>query len=488
MTEKRYGEQTPTKRVFIEDEIVSSDVDTAIDEYNKSPRRKAQPWQRTLLYYILAVNSDGVYVHSKFGFSVPRRNGKNEVDVIRELYGLLHGQRIMHTAHRTATASAAFERLYNVLKECGYKEGGGRGRQKKDAKWDFKATRQSGKEHIEMSAELGGGYVNFRTRSSQGGLGEGYDLLIVDEAQEYTDDQETALKYVVSDSMNPQTLFMGTPPTTVSTGTVFLKMRNETLQGERQQTGWAEWSVDTLSDVNDRELWYKCNPAMGYHLNERKIEAELGSSEETNIDFNIQRLGLWIQYNQKSAISEADWDALKETELPPLTGKLFAAVRFGHDGERVSLSLAVRTEDDRILVEGIDCRPVKAGNEWILQYLDGLDVRKIVVEGANGQASLADAMRAMGIKSPVLPRVEDVIKANASFESAIASKKVCHMGQPSLRSIATNVDKRLIGTKGGFGYKSIREDLDVSLLDSAILAYWSCMSTKPGRPAQTMSY
>ena len=484
----RFGNQVPTHYFFLEDEIADSDFITAIELYNQSFRRKAQPWQIALMYYILAVNEDGVYVHSKFGFEVPRRNGKNEIDVIRELYGLLKGQRIMHTAHRTATATSAFERLYNLLKECGYTEGGGRGRQKKDAKWDFKATRQSGKEHIEMSVELGGGYVNFRTRTSQGGLGEGYDLLVIDEAQEYADDHETALKYVVSDSANPQTLFNGTPPTTVSAGTVFLRMRNETLAGENKQTGFAEWSVDKLSDVNDRDLWYLCNPAMGYHLNERKIEAELGNSEETNIDFNIQRLGLWLQYNQKSAISEVDWDALKEEDLPELTGKLFAAVRYGHDGEKVSLSLAVRTEDDRILIEGIDCRPVNAGNEWILQYLDGLDVRKILVDGANGQAALADGMKAMGIKAPVLPKVDDVIKANASFESAIASKKLCHMGQPSMRSIATNVEKRLIGQKGGFGYKSIREDLDVSLLDSAILAYWACVSTKPVRPVQTMSY
>ena len=42
--------------------------------------------------------------------------------------------------------------------------------------------------------------INFRTRSSKGGLGEGYDLLVIDEAQEYTTDQETALKYIVTDS------------------------------------------------------------------------------------------------------------------------------------------------------------------------------------------------------------------------------------------------------------------------------------------------
>ena len=35
---------------------------------------------------------------------------------------------------------------------------------------------------------------------SRGGLGETYDLLIIDEAQEYTADQEGAIKHVITAS------------------------------------------------------------------------------------------------------------------------------------------------------------------------------------------------------------------------------------------------------------------------------------------------
>lgn len=98
------------------------------------------------------------------------------------------------------------------------------------------------------------GEISFRTRTTTGGLGEGFDLVVIDEAQEYTDDHETALKYVVSDSKNPQTLYCGTPPTLVSSGTVFLKLRNRALEGTSKNTMWAEWSVDDESDVHDREL------------------------------------------------------------------------------------------------------------------------------------------------------------------------------------------------------------------------------------------
>lgn len=71
--------------------------------------------------------------------------------------------------------------------------------------------------------------MEFRTRTSSGGLGEGYDVLIIDEAQEYTEAQETSLKYIVSDSESPQTIMLGTPPTAVSAGTVLQNIGRQYL-------------------------------------------------------------------------------------------------------------------------------------------------------------------------------------------------------------------------------------------------------------------
>ena len=181
------------------------------------------------MYDLMAVNDEGLWVHTKYGNAIPRRNGKNEIVVIRELWGLVNGERILHTAHRTTTSSSASKRLAAVLNEAGYTEVI---RAKKDEVYDkhYTYTKQLGLERITLLQE-GGGVIDFRTRSSKGGLGEGFDLLVIDEAQEYTDDQESALKYVVSDSKNPQTLFTGTPPTPTSSGTVFLHLRNNALHG-----------------------------------------------------------------------------------------------------------------------------------------------------------------------------------------------------------------------------------------------------------------
>ena len=471
MDEKRLGRQTPTTSVILP--YTKTYGAEAAGLYNKTGRT-AQEWQELLLYDILAVEEDsGLYVHSKFGYSVPRRNGKNEIVSMREMWGLLHGEKILHTAHRVTTSHSAFERLLSLLAKAGYQE-----------KEDYKPLKQLGLETIEMLN--GDGKISFRTRTSKGGLGEGFDLLIIDEAQEYQDDQETALKYVVSDSQHPQTLLCGTPPTVVSTGTVFTKLREKTLRGETRNTGWVEWSVEHQSDPNDVDLWYETNPSMGTILTERKVADEIGDDA---VDFNIQRLGLWIRYNQKSAISENEWNALKVDRLPKLKGKLFVGIKYGHTGENVALAVAAKTADENIFVECIDCRPVRAGNQWIIDFLRVADMQEVVIDGANGQALLQEEIKDFKLKiKPVLPTVKQVIEANADFEQGLFQRNIQHAGQPSLCNVVSNCEKRAIGSNGGFGYRSIKENAESALLDSVIYAYWACSKAKRAKVKQKVSY
>ena len=337
-----------------------------------------------------------------------------------------------------------------------------------------------GKEHIAVE---GGGKVEFRTRTSKGGLGEGFDVLIIDEAQEYQDDQESALKYVVTDSKNPQTIFCGTPPTPVSSGTVFTKYRKATLEGRNVDSGWAEWSVEEKTDPRDIEAWYETNPSLGTVFTERSVTAEIGDDD---IDFNIQRLGLWIRYNQKSAISETEWNELKAHVKPELTGELYVGIKYSKDGN-VAMAIASKTEEGKIFVECIDCREVRAGDTWMLAYLKGWKARKVVIDGASGQQLLEEEMREYGIKNAHLPTVKEIIAANAKFEQGLYQRSIVHSGQPSLVQAVSNCEKRAIGSNGGFGYKAIKEEIEIALLDSVILAYWACSETKVKRRKQRIS-
>lgn len=461
---KRIGRQTPTSCVVIPYEKTLGQE--AIDLYNQS-NSKARQWQELLIYDILAVQEDGLWVHTKNGYSVPRRNGKGEVIIIREIYALHSGERVLHTAHRTTTSHSAWERLCTLLDEIGI---------------EYTATKQMGLETIKTA---NGGLVNFRTRSSKGGLGEGYDLLIIDEAQEYTIDQESALKYVVTDSMNPQTILCGTPPTAVSAGTVFMKMREAIFSGTTKNSSWSEWGVDFMTDPHNIDAWYECNPSLGLQFTERSIEDEITSD---NIDFNIQRLGLWLKYNQKSEISREEWCKLSVDTLPTLKGKLCVGIKYGHDGNNVALSIACKTTTKKVFVETIDCRRIKEGDSWILNFLSKADVSKVVIDGANGQQLLADDMNELRIKpKPILPKVREVTNASALFEQMYSNNLICHANQPSLTQAVANCEKRAIGSNGGFGYRSLKPEIDITLMESMILALWAC-ATEKEKAKQVASY
>ncbi len=174
--------------------------------------------------------------------------------------------------------------------------------------------------------------------------------------------------------------------------------------------------------------------------------------------------------------------------MPKFKGKLFVGIKYGKDGNNVAMSVAVRTEDDNIFIECIDCQTVKNGNGWILQYLSQLDVAKVAIDGAGSQRILEQEIKDAGIKvSTMLPTVNEVIVANTMFEQALFKHTVCHNDQPSLTACASNTEKRAIGSNGGFGYKSIKQELDIALLDSAILAHWLC-STKKEAKKQRIFY
>ena len=476
------GRQTPTQSVILPYKKNKSKGAAAVKLYEESGR-KAIKWQKDLVRDIMARNGDGLWTHQKFGYEVPRRNGKNEIIAIRELWGLKNSEKICHTAHRVTTAHQAWQRLCRILTDAGYEELGRKTKDEQPPEKSFHTTKALGLETIELTK---GGTAVFRTRTANGGLGEGFDLLVIDEAQEYTTAQQSALVYTVSDSQNPQTLFCGTPPTTESTGTVFPEMRKSCLDGNSFDTGWAEWSVDSEpKDLMDTSIWYETNPSMGYHLNERKVRSEYDPHNQ--LDFIIQRLGYWYLYSLKSAITEAEWRLLEVPKQPELMPKRYFGVKFGHDGMNTCLSVASKTTDGKIFVEAVECRPIRDGVEWVIPYLKNPNCAGAIVDGDNGKQMLVDLMKEKKLKAPTVPNVQEIITANAKFENAVFNDGIRHIDQEALRNAISNCDHRTIGSKGGYGYKTLNEDYEVALVESVALAYWLCLESKE-KKRQTIRY
>ncbi len=118
MAEKKLGRQTPTISVILPyTETLGGE---ATQMYDKSDRDSLE-WQQRLVYDIMAVDKDRLFVHMKFGYAVPRRNGKSEILIMRACWGVSHERRVLYTAHRTTTSHNAWEKCVAQLTADGKK-------------------------------------------------------------------------------------------------------------------------------------------------------------------------------------------------------------------------------------------------------------------------------------------------------------------------------------------------------------------------------
>lgn len=446
------------------------------------------PWQRTVLNDWLAIDDDGKLLNSLCVLAVPRQNGKTGCCDPRETWGLMRrGEWILHTAQEYQTAQKAFDRLRAKF-----------GTRKNDPLAKYPELNALVKRYTTSANQMvldlnNGGHIEFRTRGSNDDVGRGgtFDLVVVDEAQSYTDAQDAALSPLNSAAPHgsPQTILMGTVPTPKSAfkGEKFAAIRAGLHDSPYTGACIHEWSVEEMGDVNDIERWYEANPSLGYQLLEPALLAD--SRKMSQDSFAREHLGWWPASLSQAAhlIKEKDWDACK-VENPSKEGTIVYAVKFSPDGAVGTLAACHRPEDGIPFVYIVDSRSMSGGLSW---FVDNLVQRKgkcaqIVIDGQSNAQALNDALLDGGVSKAVIrrPSTGDVIAANSAFVNAVKERKITHYGQPALDVSATKSQKRRIGNHGGFGFES-NEEADATLIEACALAYREAMITKrkPGRKA-----
>jgi hypothetical protein len=266
------------------------------------------PWQRIVLDDWLAVQH-GRWASLTCGLAVPRQNGKNAVIEVRELFGMVgRGEKILHTAHEVKTARKAFKRLQFFF-----------GSQVGDPAAKFpelnalvrEVRNVNGQEAIYLA---NGGSVEIVARSKNSGRGFTVDVLVMDEAQEMSEEDLEALMPTTSAAPkgDPQWIFTGTPPGPMANGEVFTRVRDEALEGGSKRLAWHEWSAPRDFDPDDREVWKLVNPAtITGRLQMDVIEGERARFSDDG--FARERLGVWRDDDDGPAemvpMSEEAWAA-----------------------------------------------------------------------------------------------------------------------------------------------------------------------------------
>ena len=430
-------------------------------------------WQDLVLKGWLSRNDLGRWAASTCGGSVARQNGKTIGLVVpRCTYGMIAlGEQIIYTSHLQKTSTETFESIADFFDR------------KPLRKYVRDIKTALGREQVILN---NGARIKFLARTRNGGRGQHGDLLVFDEALELDADSQASFLPAISASQNPQTIYVSTPPTSKSEGTVLRGIRELALSGESERMAWFEWSVDEIGDIKDRSRWYATNPSLGILIQEATIEAE---TEQMDADtFARERLGWWPKRRTaETVIDRTMWDACKE-ENPKREGIVVYAVKFSPDGAVGTLAACHKPEDGRPFVYVVDSRSMNGGLSWFVDTLvqHHAKAAQIVIDGQSNAQALNDRLLEADVphRAIVRPRTADVIAANALLVNAVKEGAVAHYGQPALDASATETARRKIGTNGGWGFAST-ETADATLIEACALAFWGASTTKrrPGRKA-----
>lgn len=419
-------------------------------------------WQANILNDWMAIDN-GHWICRTCGGSVPRQNGKTALIEGRAEAGmLLYNEQVIYTAHLQKTATESFEEMASFFDTPKLRK------YLKDIKTAL------GREQILLKT---GARVKFLARTRNGGRGQHGDLLIFDEAQELSVEAQASFIPAISASLNPQVIYVGTPPDPTSEGTVFRGIRDRAIAGETESTSWFEYSVDAIGDVNDKRRWAETNPALGRRILISTVE---GEREQMPPDtFARERLGWWtpkVENKVEYAIPEEAWDACgSDAEKPE--GKTAYGVKFSYDGAEVCLCGAVIPEDGAARISMIERKPTVMGIQWLADWLNARYQKAscVVIDGRNGVDVLIDKISGTWKMkgSIVRPSAKDMIATTGTLVDAINEKSVTwYNKQATLRDSAVSSIKRPIN--GGWGFGG-----DNSIpIEACALALWGAKNTK----------
>ena len=420
-------------------------------------------WQADILLDWMGKTIGNKWASTTCGGSVPRQNGKSLLVQGRAEAGmLLYNEQVIYTAHLQKTATETFEEMAAFFDSDKLKK------YVKDIKTAL------GREQIILKS---GARVKFLARTRNGGRGQHGDLLIIDEAQELDENQQASFLPAISASLNPQTIYVGTPPDPSAVGTVFRNIRKKALANESKKTSWFEFSVKSIGDVSDVGRWAQTNPALGSRMLLSTIE---GEHEQMDADtFARERLGWWSPEHTEQidyAINHKLWAECKSEELKP-EGKTAYGIKFSADGSVVALCGAVIDDSGMIRISMIDMKNTGQGTQWLADWLNERYKKAscVVIDGRNGVDALVDKIKDTWItkNSVIKAGMKDVVAAVGMLTDAISEKRLTwYSKQEILNDSAISSIKRPIGGGWGFGGENSTP------IEACSLALWGAKTSK----------
>ncbi len=421
------------------------------------------PWQSDILDDWMGRTVSGRWTAPTAGGIVPRQNGKSLLVQGRAEAGmLLFNETVIYTAHLQKTATETFEEMRAFFE-------GARMR-----RYVEEIRTALGREQIILKS---GARIKFLARTRNGGRGQHGDLLIFDEAQELDETAQGSFLPAISASLNPQTIYVGTPPGPDAVGTVF-RAPAQAGTGRRSQKsrmvrvlGGQDRGREGPGTLGSRQ------PRAGAAHPVSTIE---GESEQLDPDtFARERLGWWSPEATQQldlAIDPAAWAACASEDKSP-RARPPTALSLHRTAARSACAARCIPKDGPARVSLIDLRPTGQGLAWLAAWLNQRYGKAscVVIDGRNGVDVLADRIKEVWrAKNAVIrPGTKDVIAAVGGFTNSISEHSLTwYQPQTVLDESARTAIKRPIG--GGYGFGG-ENSLPV---EACALALWGAKTCK----------
>ena len=419
-------------------------------------------WQADILCDWMGRTASGRWSASTCGGSVPRQNGKSLLVQGRAEVGMiLFNEQVIYTAHLQKTATETFEEMRDFFETPALK------------KYVRDIKTAIGREQIILKS---GARIKFLARTRNGGRGQHGDLLIIDEAQEIDENAQASFLPAISASLNPQTIYVGTPPDPTVTATVFRDLRDKALGRKTSKTAWFEFSVPEIGDIHDPNRWAASNTALGKRIQYSTVEAE---SEQMDPDtFARERLGWWtpVVIQKDAALDPKAWKSCASDDPKP-EGKTAYGVKFTADGSTVCLAGAVIPKEGKARVSVIEEKSTAEGIQWLADWLNqrSKEACCVVIDGRNGVDLLIDKIHdTWRFKDSVVkPRAADIVAAASILVNEINEGTVTWFRKQSvLNESALSSVKRPISGGWGFGGD------ESAPIEACSLALWGVRNSK----------
>ncbi len=442
--------------------------------------------QEMMLRSMLGLREDGLWQSFEWGVNAPRQNGKGEILMARELFGMFEiGERLLiHSAHEFKTSVRHFKRLEEVI------------RRNPDLLAQVKRSPVGERRvvgflysHGDESIQLEDGRkIEFRTRTKSGLKGvDDVALLVLDEAQILSEWAHGTMVPTLRASTcehGPQLIYAGNAPDQEKDdhAIVWTRVRNRGLELDDDSLVYHEYSLDYENPeevpedvVRDPAVWRSVNWALSRgRIREDHMAKEMKALGWRQFITELLNVG---DYPDPDLIGNAEISLEAWAECEDEASVLADPVCLAFDispGRRTTICAAGLNGKRQFHVEVAVSR---AGTGWVPEKLAAMceehDVVEVICDGFGpGNSIAARVEEQTGLKVRRM-KTGEYADACGQFANAVEERDVVHIGQEELTTAVRGARSRPLVDRWAWSRSKSKTDPGPVIASS--IALWSAV-------------